>query len=484
MRRLLPVLLLALAAGAPAAATDREVPGWTAVSCSCAQANAVDAVDAQVLYLGTSRGVSRSDDGGLTWRPLPVPLTADVTRVAFANRDDGAAAGRFEGVLVTHDGGSSWQHVRGAVPGLDPPLAAPPHRRGVASEQVLGTARRGSTVYAVGAGGLIARSTDGGATWSYERPPASYERSSFEDVDALDPDHAWVAVHSGRVLIRNASRAEDVTTSPHRDVGAGLLGLAGVAALGALVMVATGRPKPLTGALAGVVVVAGAAGALAVTQTQTCRASGCTDVLSQAETPRTTSTASPSVPSVAQGSPGSQPLTIPSAAPPAGSAGPSGTSLPLVPLPFGASAGATGPFPGAPATVPATTGSLPSQPEPSRTAVPPPAGAFTVLPAQQDSVCLGAKSNQPSVVAVVLRNTTTGPVTWSAQARETLTGGAPWATLSDAAGTLASGTTTTLDVTPAKALCDPKSAPATGHVDVVHDGLTSSVAVTVLRPAG
>jgi len=326
VRRLLlalGLLLLVLAPGTSAAPSG-ELPGWTPVSCSCARALSVDVVDTDRAFLGTSAGVSRTDNGGWTWRPLAFPVSGEVRRLSFADRDNGATVGDFEGVVVTRDGGDSWTQFRPwfgrsydvvALPevwyglaesglyastdkgrvwkrvhdsflprttfqrmhwsdrntgvvangayaftttdggrswtsamtsslfafdgiSLGPGEAVvagersvhsgfpwvghveasrhAPYRftsRNVSDEQVHGVARSGSTFYAVGVEGLLARSTDAGETWAYETTPLSYERSTFYDVDTLDPEHAMVAVYSGRVLLRQASRVHDVTTT-------------------------------------------------------------------------------------------------------------------------------------------------------------------------------------------------------------------------------------------------------------------------------
>ena len=557
---------------APAASASDDRSGWLPVDCACTRALSIDAVNRDLLFLGTDSGINRSTDGGFTWHLMDTPVHDEVTRISFADENDGIASGAFEGVLVTHDGGGSWKQYRpwfgrttdvtavaghwfgvatsglyGSTDGLvwkllhgpfgssarmdwssatDGVVASAPDvlitadggktftlshsgslfffdalslgegsgfavgqdavhsghpwvdhvtgttaaaadlpGRGVADEQERGISRSGSAVYAVGTAGLIARSTDDGTAWSYEKTPPSYERSSFYDVASVDADHAWIAVYSGRVLIRNAPRLHDVTSSPHRGLGLGLLGLGTLAVVGAGAALGTGR-RPVAGSLAVLALLVGGGGALAVTDERTCPAPGCRTLPAIADptrTPAPSETPSPTESATPSPTPTESLSPTPSAT---ASATPSGTPAPT--------ASST---PSASAT--ATRSATPS-PRPSRTPSPTPSatstGSFTATLTKAPT-CDPNGGVTPGRIR--LTNTTSQPVSWTATAREKTAQNAPWAQLSPASGTVQPGGQTTFSVTPDSSLCQPGNQPVTDHVDIKHGTATTAVAVTV-----
>ena len=568
MRRLLLALSLLLLAASASAATAEDRPGWLPVDCGCVRALSIEAVDSHLLFLGTDSGISRSTDGGFTWHLMDTPVHEAVTRVSFADENNGVASGAFEGVLVTHDGGGSWKQYRpwtgrttdvkavagrwfglatsglyGSADGLVwkllhgpfPPYEHTPRmdwssandgvianapdvfitadggktftrsqarslfffdalslgegsgfavgqdaehsghpwvdhvtgttaaaadlaERGVADEQERGISRSGSVIYVVGTKGLIARSDDDGTTWAYESTPPSYERSGFYDVDSVDADHAWIAVYSGRVLIRNAPRLHDVTTSPHRGLGIGLLALSALGVVGAGAAIGTGR-KPIAGSLAVVTLLVGGAGVVAVKSHRTCSASGCATLPSLAE-PTATETPSPTPSATASPTPSATPSVTPSAS---ASATPTGSASPSV----------------TPSASPSATRSATPSPTPSRTPSPTPSptatGAFTAS-LTKSPTCETNGTVKPG--QITLRTTTSKPVDWEASAREQTGQNAPWATLSPTSGTVTADTPGTLSVRPDSSLCQ-ANGPVTYHVDITHGTATTSVSVAV-----
>jgi len=547
------------------AAPSGEIPGWTPVSCSCARALTLDLVDSDRAFLGTNAGVSRTDNGGWKWTPLAFPVSGEVRRLSFADRDNGATVGDFEGVVVTRDGGSTWTQYRPwsgrsydvvALPevwyglaesglyastdkgrvwrkvhdtflpvttfqrmhwsdkdtgvvsnaayafttsdggrtwtsamtsslfAFDAASLGPgeavvagersvhsglpwvghveasrhaPYRltsRNVSDEQVHGVARSSSTFYAVGVEGLLARSTDAGETWTYEKTPPSYERSTFYDVDTLDPEHAMVAVYSGRVLLRQASTVHDVTTHPRRGLG---LGLAGLALLGAGAggwALVTRRPKAVVAGLAGVTLAAGVPGALLAVDTETCRPSGCDLVTAPAGSEEGL---------VAPPSPSASPTPSPT---------PSPTASPT-------------PSPTASPTASPTTSPTPSptaSPKPSPT----PLGSFTVSPLQADSYC-SQQGNAfvPEKVKLTLRNGSAVPVEWSATAAaDPQNQQDTWAAVAPSSGTLLPTRTAVVTVTPNELYCSPNLPPSSHTVTIAYGGKQTTVRITVHPPTG
>lgn len=93
-----------------------------------------------------------SDDAGKTWRAVGTPVTRTLTAVAFNDDRLGVAVGHGGSVARTTDGGSTWTEV---------PLEE------TAGESLLGvTALGGGRFAAYGAFGLYFDSGDGGETWT------------------------------------------------------------------------------------------------------------------------------------------------------------------------------------------------------------------------------------------------------------------------------------------------------------------------------
>ena len=96
-------------------------------------------------------------DGGDTWvRQTPVPTTADLYDVWFAGPNRGLAVGAGGVVLRTVDGGGNWSRVTA------PSTAV---LRGVAMEDSRG--------WIVGDGGTLLVSADAGATWTISQPTST-----------------------------------------------------------------------------------------------------------------------------------------------------------------------------------------------------------------------------------------------------------------------------------------------------------------------
>ncbi len=98
----------------------------------------------------------RSDDGGLTWMPVPLPPTNGVDGMAWLDADTGLAAG-YNSIARTTDGGATWTLLALAPGGRIRSVALP------AADRWFCAAANGGTG---DAGGDILRSTDGGLTWA------------------------------------------------------------------------------------------------------------------------------------------------------------------------------------------------------------------------------------------------------------------------------------------------------------------------------
>jgi photosystem II stability/assembly factor-like uncharacterized protein len=150
------VVLIAMFAR-PAAAQEHG-PAKGAGQFEHVHALAIDG-EGRRLLLGAHTGLFRSEDGGRSWRPVPLSGThahLDVMAIAPDPRDPLTIyVGTHEaGVLKTTDGGTAWTPVNGGLAGLDVHgLAIDPSASGKLHAAVR---EKGEGLY---------RTTDGGAKW-------------------------------------------------------------------------------------------------------------------------------------------------------------------------------------------------------------------------------------------------------------------------------------------------------------------------------
>ena len=115
--------------------------------------------EGRALWLGAHTGLFRSEDGGLTWTKIELPVTRhapDVMAIAAHPGDVRTLyVGTHEaGVLKTSDGGATWSAVNAGLKGLDVHgLAIDPN----APDKLHAAVRE------IGAG--LYRTTDGGLKW-------------------------------------------------------------------------------------------------------------------------------------------------------------------------------------------------------------------------------------------------------------------------------------------------------------------------------
>jgi photosystem II stability/assembly factor-like uncharacterized protein len=178
---------------------------WTAHRSSCKTAIAsISFPTPDVGYLLLEDGrVYRSDDGGESWSAaepvaLPQPDEGDggAADLFFSAPDVGIAA-TFAGIHRTTDGAQSWELV-GEHPG------------GFAGLSFVDA----QTGYAAGAGGLVAKTLDGGATWIPTASTLFAGSVALRAIDCADSLTCLAATESGDRLLRTSNGGLSWSVSP------------------------------------------------------------------------------------------------------------------------------------------------------------------------------------------------------------------------------------------------------------------------------
>lgn len=159
-------------------------------------------------------------DGGVTWTPDGAAYSGGyttATRVAFGGTQNGYAVGQGGCIQRTTDGGATWQQVDLAAQA--PPL--PFHVTTADFKDVVAT--DATHAAAVAGNGVILRTADGGATWfeqdsGRERQLSPYERQYqpplLAAIAASDATHLWVVGSHGAILASSRSAAGADETPP------------------------------------------------------------------------------------------------------------------------------------------------------------------------------------------------------------------------------------------------------------------------------
>lgn len=139
--------------------------------------------------VGSAGGVIKTTDGGETWINQQTPAVGPLTDVAFADTLNGWVVGYDGAIFRTRDGGESWEQQNvgttgpiGAISAVSPSIA---------------------WVGAYGSPGFVARTLDGGSTWTREIPDANpngltdNRASSYSAVLFLDGENGWAGGYSG-----------------------------------------------------------------------------------------------------------------------------------------------------------------------------------------------------------------------------------------------------------------------------------------------
>jgi photosystem II stability/assembly factor-like uncharacterized protein len=216
----LVLVVAALAAAAPAHARDAFVdpldqPAPRSPVGARPLLGAVALAGSRIVVAGQRGHVLLSDDGGGSWTQAEVPVSSDLTALAFPSARRGWAVGHDGVVLATADGGRTWtRQLDGRT--ASALLAAAAGAEGVppaVREQLAFLVQQGPDLplldvwfdderngIAVGAFDLVLRTADGGETWTpwldhVENPKALHLHAVRRAAGTL-----WIAGEQGLLL--------------------------------------------------------------------------------------------------------------------------------------------------------------------------------------------------------------------------------------------------------------------------------------------
>jgi photosystem II stability/assembly factor-like uncharacterized protein len=173
--------------------------------------------------LSHTEQLMRTENGGLDWTPVPLPLPKDslgaLWDITFVDAMNGWLVGEFGTICRTRDGGATWERLTNGVP-IERvlPKGEKPRPRGPIPELEepmkleltavrFADLERGFAVGHYGDAGesVILGTRDGGATWTIEMvAPGQFLHALF----VLDRRHAWVTGSRARQLPQALYRYE------------------------------------------------------------------------------------------------------------------------------------------------------------------------------------------------------------------------------------------------------------------------------------
>jgi photosystem II stability/assembly factor-like uncharacterized protein len=139
------------------------------------------ALDDRLVAVGERGHILISKDGGASWQQIEVPTRAMLTGMAFASNDVGVAVGHDSVILRTTDRGDTWDLVY-AAPEDEAPFF----------DVWFADADNG---VAIGAYGSHHRTTDGGLTWDFE--PIGDTDWHLHEIARADSGKLYMAAEAG-----------------------------------------------------------------------------------------------------------------------------------------------------------------------------------------------------------------------------------------------------------------------------------------------
>jgi photosystem II stability/assembly factor-like uncharacterized protein len=126
----------------------------------------------------------RTEDGGETWRRIPLPTKTELFHLDFNGNSNGWIVGDQGVILASTDEGLTWRLQKSG-----------------ASRALFNVDfRDDNDGYAVGGGGVILRTENGGRTW--EKVSTSFP-DTLKRVDFADDKNGWIVGYGGNILRSN-----------------------------------------------------------------------------------------------------------------------------------------------------------------------------------------------------------------------------------------------------------------------------------------
>ena len=220
----------AWAAGSAISRSEDGGETWRTLTRSTAEngylsANAIHFTDRSRGWLaGHSAALMRTDDGGETWTSVPLPLRAGkrptLRDVTFPDAMHGWVVGEQGTIFHTEDAGATWRLQDHGVPVVRvipkgelqrprevvPELETEPDRLALHAVR-FADARNGWAVgaYSDVAESVVLHTADGGATWEVERVQPG---AMLRTLFVLDAGHAWAAGDRARTQPQVILRCE------------------------------------------------------------------------------------------------------------------------------------------------------------------------------------------------------------------------------------------------------------------------------------
>ncbi len=145
----------------------------------------LQAVDNALIAVGERGHILISEDGGSSWNQARVPTRATLTAVHFIDRNRGWVVGHDQVILRTEDGGQSWELVHQNIEEQSPLL-----------DVYFLDAEHG---YAVGAYGQFLETFDAGSSW--ENRWISEDDFHLNKISAVGENKLFIAAEAGYVYV-------------------------------------------------------------------------------------------------------------------------------------------------------------------------------------------------------------------------------------------------------------------------------------------
>ncbi|MGH2575088.1 MAG: WD40/YVTN/BNR-like repeat-containing protein, partial [Ignavibacteria bacterium] len=124
--------------------------GWTPYTLSAQNLNSVFFTDANTGWtVGNGGTILKTVNGGINWTPQTSPVATNLNSVKFTSSSNGIICGEGGKVLYTNNGGTTWLQYTTPT-----------------AKNLLSVDQKTNTIIASAADGIVIKSTNSGSTWS------------------------------------------------------------------------------------------------------------------------------------------------------------------------------------------------------------------------------------------------------------------------------------------------------------------------------